>query len=110
MYRLSNYFSTGCCALILFAGCWTAEAQRHLLPGAGATFTAQQIIPYTDNGDKSRIAQSVIAVNAQAERLYGYQQEVATQLRQIAPLLTRPESRDELLDRLNELEALLPGL
>lgn len=110
MYRLSNYFSTGCCALILFAGCWTAAAQRHLLPGAGATLTAQQIIPYTDNGDKSRIAQSVIALNAQAERLYGYQQEVAMQLRQITPLLTRPESRDELLDRLNELEALLPKL
>lgn len=110
MCRLSKRLSTGCCALLLFAGCWTGEAQRHLLPGAGTTFVAQQIIPYTDNGDKSRLAQSVIVLNAQAERLYRYQQEVATQLRQITPLLARPGFRDDLLDRLNGLDALLPEL
>lgn len=110
MCRLSKCLSTGCCAVILLVGCLTAEAQKHLLPGAGTTFAAQQIIPYTDNGDKSRLVQSVIAMNAQAERLYRYQQEVATQLLQITPLLTRPGYRDDLLDRLNRLDALLPRL
>lgn len=110
MCRLSKCLSAGCCALILFAGCLTGEAQRHLLPSAGTTFAAQQIIPYTDNGDKSRLAHSVIAMNLHAERLYRYQREVAAQLMQITPLLTRPGYRDDLLDRLNRLDALLPGL
>lgn len=96
-----------------FAACLTGEAQKssqHLLPNMGTTFAAQQVIPYTESGDKSRIIYSVVTTNTLGEQLYGYKQEVVERLSLITPLLATPQDKDDFLFKLNRLDILLPAL
>lgn len=114
MYLLRRCLIMGCCALIAFVGYSKGEAQtgriKELSPNTGTTSTIRQIMPYTDNGDKSRLVHTVAAMNALDERLHRYKQEMIEQLLQLPPLLAAPGHKDDLLDKLNRLGTLLPAL
>lgn len=105
---------TGCCIGVVFIGGSAGEAQkgahRKLLPDPGTTSSVQQIIPYLDNSDKSRLVYTVTTMKTLSERVDRYKQEVVEQLLQMTPLLAPPRDGGDFQNKLNNLNILLPAL